>query len=98
VTGREAIVRAYETLFAAFPDLTAVFEPPIIEDNRLAVVTETSGTHSATLMGLAPTGRKFRFRIVFLLDVADGQIARDRRIYDFTGLLLQVGVLKAKPA
>jgi hypothetical protein len=25
------------------------------------------------------------------------QIARERRIYDFTGLLVQVGVLKTKP-
>jgi hypothetical protein len=29
---------------------------------------------------------------------ADGLIAHERRIYDFTGLLLQIGVLRAKPA
>jgi hypothetical protein len=28
----------------------------------------------------------------------DGFIARERRIYDFTGLLVQVGAIKAKPA
>jgi hypothetical protein len=28
----------------------------------------------------------------------DGLIARERRIYDFTGMLLQVGAIKAKPA
>ena len=28
----------------------------------------------------------------------DGLIAEERRIYDFTGLLMQVGVLKGKPA
>jgi hypothetical protein len=27
----------------------------------------------------------------------DGLIIEERRIYDFTGLLVQVGVLKAKP-
>ena len=27
-----------------------------------------------------------------------GKIVRERRIYDFTGLLMQVGVLKGKPA
>ena len=27
----------------------------------------------------------------------NGLIARERRIYDFTGLLIQIGVLKAKP-
>jgi hypothetical protein len=34
---------------------------------------------------------------VFLLDVQDHHIVHDRRIYDFTGLLVQIGVLKAKP-
>ncbi|MGH9146149.1 MAG: hypothetical protein ACRD1Q_05525 [Vicinamibacterales bacterium] len=28
----------------------------------------------------------------------DGQIVHERRIYDFTGILIQVGLLKAKPA
>jgi hypothetical protein len=35
---------------------------------------------------------------VFLYELKDGQIARERRIYDFTGLLMQVGLLKARPA
>jgi hypothetical protein len=28
----------------------------------------------------------------------DGLIEHERRIYDFTGLLVQIGVLRAKPA
>ena len=28
----------------------------------------------------------------------DGHIVHERRIYDFTGILVQVGLLKAKPA
>jgi len=28
----------------------------------------------------------------------NGKIVHERRIYDFTGLLVQIGVLKAKPA
>jgi hypothetical protein len=33
-----------------------------------------------------------------VITVADGLIASERRIYDFTGLLVQLGVLRAKPA
>ena len=29
--------------------------------------------------------------------VADGQIVQERRVYDFTGMLVQIGVLKARP-
>jgi hypothetical protein len=37
-------------------------------------------------------------RCSFLFFLADGKIAREIRIYDFTGILVQLGVLRAKPA
>jgi len=36
--------------------------------------------------------------MVFVCRVADGFVTHERRIYDFTGMLVQLGVLKAKPA
>jgi hypothetical protein len=45
------------------------------------------------------TNRHIEFRMARLLEMNDhGLIARERRIYDFTGLLVQLGVLRAKPA
>jgi hypothetical protein len=35
---------------------------------------------------------------VFVYTLKDNQIVHERRILDFTGVLLQVGILKAKPA
>jgi hypothetical protein len=34
--------------------------------------------------------------VVFFYELRDGRIARDRRICGFTGVLVQVGLLKAK--
>jgi hypothetical protein len=34
---------------------------------------------------------------VFFYELRDGLIVRERRVYDFTGVLVQVGLLKAKP-
>ena len=48
-------------------------------------------------MGLPPTGKQFRFNGAFIFTLENGQIAHERRIYDFTGMLVQIGVLKAKP-
>jgi hypothetical protein len=48
-------------------------------------------------MGLAPAGRSFDIPIVSLYEMKDRLIAHERRIYDFTGMLVQVGALKAKP-
>jgi steroid delta-isomerase-like uncharacterized protein len=98
VTGSDALAQAHGGLFAAFPDLTQTFEAPLVDGDRAALIAESAGTHTGTFMGLPPSGRPFRLRLVFLLDVSGGLIVRDRRFYDFTGLLIQVGVLKAKPA
>lgn len=98
VVGPEGAAKALSAFVSAFPDLTSVPEEPIIDGDRVAWVSTVSGTNFGGFMGLPPSGKAFRFTIVFLLEIKDGLIVRDRRNYDFTGLLIQVGVLKAKPA
>ncbi|MCC7009852.1 MAG: ester cyclase [Acidobacteria bacterium] len=97
--GKAGVTRVFDAFFSAFPDGVFTPEPPIVDMNtgRVVVVASAHGTHTGELMGLSPTGKTFRFPIVFLLDVRDGLIVRERRVYDFTGLLVQIGVLKAKP-
>jgi predicted ester cyclase len=97
VTGREGLIKTFEGFLAAFPDAVLTFEPPVIDGHRAAIVGDVSGTQVGAFMGLPPTGRTIHFRLVYLLDVQDDHIVHDRRIYDFTGLLVQIGVLKAKP-
>lgn len=97
-TGATAIRRAAELFYAAFPDAVVTEEPPIIDGTRVAIVAELVGTHVGAIMGLEPSSRPFRFALTFLLELDANAIVRERRIYDFTGLLVQIGVLKAKPA
>ena len=97
-TGRAAVKKFHAAFLAAFPDAEFVWDPPIIDGDRVAISAFMSGTDSGGFMGLPPTGRSFRLPVVFLLVVRDGYVVHDRRVYDFTGLLVQVGVLKAKPA
>lgn len=97
VTGREGAVKVFTAFFAAFPDGVFVWEEPLIDGLRVVAVAGVSGTSVGEFMELPPSGKAFRSTFVFLLDVHDGLIVRDRRNYDFTGLLIQVGVLKAKP-
>jgi steroid delta-isomerase-like uncharacterized protein len=96
-TGPEAIVAATGAFLEAFPHATITEGAPVIDEGRAAIAAEVSGTHEGRFMGLAPTGRPFRFPVVFLFECDDDHIARERRVYDFTGLLVQIGVLKAKP-
>lgn len=48
------------------------------------------GTDTGGFLGFPPTGTPFRFPGVFLFWLKDGQIVRDRRIYDRGSLLLQL--------
>jgi len=63
----------------------------------VVLIGRLTGTDLGGFMGMAPTGRSFNIAIVTLFDLSNGLITRERRIYDFTGLLLQVGTIKAKP-
>jgi len=96
--GRAAIEDVYRAWFKAFPDVTSTTELVLIDGNHAVEVNTTRGTDTGGFMGLPPTNKPFRLPIVFVYAFEDGLIAHERRIYDFTGLLVQIGVLKARPA
>jgi steroid delta-isomerase-like uncharacterized protein len=97
VTGRPAIENVYRAFIMSFPDVT-LDNPELVLDGDRAVQTVTfSGTNTGGFMGMAPTGKHFSFAAVLICTLRGGQIAHERRIYDFTGFLLEIGVLKAKP-
>ena len=95
--GRAEIERVYRLWLSAFPDLTTHVETPLIDGDRALQVLRFSGTHAGEFFGLPATGRHLEVTIACVLTFADDRIMEERRIYDFTGLLIQVGVLKAKP-
>ena len=98
VKGRAAIAEVYRAWYKAFPDIIMTTDDLIIDGNRAVLVHSVMGTDTGGFMGLPPTGRPFRLSIIYLCVLKDGAIQHERRIYDFTGLLVQIGVLKARPA
>jgi steroid delta-isomerase-like uncharacterized protein len=98
LNGREAIAASYASLFRNFPDWVFTSETMLIDGDRVAQPFEATATHASEFMGLPATGRHFRIEGVRLHTLKDGLIQDEQRIYDFTGLLIQVGVLKSKPA
>lgn len=96
--GPAAAKEAFDVIFHAFADNTRHTEALIIDGDRVAQVMTIEGTNLGGLMGLPPSGKHFRAPAVFLYDLRDDKIVRERRVYDFTGMLIQIGVLKARPA
>ena len=96
--GRNDIRHIYDVWFRAFPDLSFTTEDLIVDDERVALLGRASGTHLGEFFGMTATGRRIELACVFIYRLEDGLIAHERRVLDFTGLLVQVGVLRAKPA
>ncbi len=98
VVGRPAILASYRSLFQIFPDWTYAGEEPLVDGDQIAQAFFATATHVGEFMGLAGSGRKFQIQGVRLFTMDGAVIAHERRYYDFTGLLIQVGVLRSKPA
>ena len=97
-TGRLAVRKVRQALFDAFLDMKTRTESLVIDGNHVAQVLSIEGTNIGGFLGLSATGKPFRLTAVFLYEFKDRQIVRERRVYDFTGMLTQIGVLKTKPA
>jgi steroid delta-isomerase-like uncharacterized protein len=98
VKGRPSILEIYERWFSSFPDAEFITEDLLIDGDRAVQFGKMIGIHRGTFCGLAATGKRFTMRCAFKFTFEQSKIAHETRVYDFTGLLLQLGVLEAKPA
>ena len=96
LSGREAIAHSYHRLYEAFPDFSVNFDEVIIDGDRVAQPFSATATHVGEFMGLPGTKHRTNIHGVLLMRLADGLIQDERRLYDFSMLLMQVGVLKGK--
>ena len=95
--GKADAERNLRAFFDAFLDLKTTFEPPVVDGQHVAVIGMCEGTNMGGFMGVPPSSRGFKLRVVMMFELGGGKIVREQRIYDFTGMLIQVGILKAKP-
>ena len=98
VTGRQAIAGIYEAWFKGFPDLVVAPEELLVDGTRFARRYTLTGTDTGGFLGLPATGKPFHLPLVWLCDTRDGQIVHSRPVYDFSGLLIQIGALKTRLA
>lgn len=97
VRGREANVDVLRSFFRAFPDVTFTTDALLIDGTRVAEQMTMTGTDRGDFMGVPATHRPFEIAMICICEVEAGAVVRERRIYDFTGMLVQIGVLRAKP-
>jgi len=99
IDGREAVEKSFVDLFKAMADSKISIEDLIIDTetgDRVVTVFTSQSTHKGMLFGLPGTGRRVEIRGAFVMKFAAGLIVSELRLYDFVGLLVQLGVLKTK--
>ena len=97
LSGRPAITESYHRLYTAFPDWVTNFDELIVDGDKVAQPFTATATHVGDFMGLPGTKHRTHIQGVLLMNLANGLIQHERRLYDFSMLLMQVGVLKGKP-
>ncbi len=98
LTGRGAIHSFFASLLQALPDLVFSDDQIVIDGGRAALFWTASGTHQGPLFGVSGSGRPVVIRCSALFTLSDAGIQYEIHRFDFTGVLLQAGLLKAKPA
>jgi steroid delta-isomerase-like uncharacterized protein len=97
VHGAAGIGQVYLAWFAAFPDVTLTTDEVLIDGDQVVWLVTQSGTDTGGFMGLPPSGKSFTVPMVLIYTLEHDKVIRERRIYDFTGMLIQIGVLKPRP-
>lgn len=98
VTGRERIREVYQYWLEAFPDMEFTWDPPIVEGTRAALFWRFRGTLSGKYFGEARAGARIEFPGAAEYVLSPEGIVSARHVFDFTGTLVNAGVLKVKPA
>jgi steroid delta-isomerase-like uncharacterized protein len=99
--GRAGVESSLRDLFRIFSDWKFEVDELLIDHeagDKAAFLARTLVTHRGELFAMPGTGRRVENRVMFLFKFADGQVVSETRLYDFTGLLVQLGVLKARTA
>ena len=99
IRGRAAILKSYQGLCRAFPDMKVEWSKIIFSEDTIVFEGVNRGTFSGPLAtpegDVAPTGRQFQCRLVFLGKFApDGLMAEDRTYFDNLDFMKQLGLMK----
>jgi predicted ester cyclase len=90
VRGRDGVEKSFHRWFGGFPDCAFEFGDFLIQDDRVVHTLTMRGMDTGGFLGQAATGKPFRFFIVTLMKIERGQITYERRVYDVSGLMLQL--------
>jgi steroid delta-isomerase-like uncharacterized protein len=96
--GRAQIAGVYARHLVAIPDTLVRVERMVAEGETVVAEWTISGSHQGRLLGIPPTGRPVAIAGVSIIRFREGEPVADTRMWDFAGLLRQIGLLPSRYA
>jgi steroid delta-isomerase-like uncharacterized protein len=99
LNGRGQVEQSFKDLFRAFENQTLRVDDIVIScgpPDRAVLVCTLQPKHVGEIFGMPPSGKRIDRTIAYVQSIADRRITRETRIYDFTSMLMQLGVLRVK--
>jgi predicted ester cyclase len=90
---RQQLRNQSKEFFTAFPDMKAVPEVIVAEDDLLGVLWTFNGTHQGEFLGIPATGKPVTLRIAEFMRISNGTITEYWPVPDATDLYLDIGYL-----
>ncbi len=98
--GLKEVEKSYADLFKALAIRKVRVDDTVVsceEPARAVVVWNVQSTHVGEVFGMPGTGKTIERTVAYFLTIEGGKISREVRLYDFTSMLMQLGVLRARP-
>jgi steroid delta-isomerase-like uncharacterized protein len=89
-SGLAAQIELFKQIFAAQPDVQMHVDDRIISGDKVVARTTRTLTHTSTIRGFPPTGKRFSFRTIDIWRVENGKFAEHWDITDAEEVLRQL--------
>ena len=89
-SGLQAQIANYQRIFENWPDFQTRIEDRIFGGDRIVARATLSATHTRTVQGFAPTGKRVAWATIDIWRVENGKLAEHWDVVDIAGLLRQL--------
>jgi predicted ester cyclase len=91
VPGPDKMIPAFRDLDIALPDMKIEILDVLVNDNRVGVRAQVTGTQSGPLLGIAATSKPIHFAIHSFHELRDGLVCKTWHLEDWLSVFRQLG-------
>ena len=91
--GIDGLKKGYAAAFQAFPDLKAIVNQMIAEEDKVVLHKTVMGTHRGEFRGIPATGKKVKYQSIYIFRIENNKISEYWGLQDEWKLKQQLGII-----